>query len=62
MNFLARSEEMGEFIQEVAAICEKIRLEVGSDKHRPVVRRVERLVSLCQKRQGAGEVDGRPPH
>lgn len=33
MNFLARSEEMGEFIQEVAAICEKIRLEVGSDKH-----------------------------
>lgn len=33
MNFLARSEEMGEFIQEVAAICEKIRLEVGSEKH-----------------------------
>ena len=31
-SFLARSEEMGEFIEEVSAICEKIRQEKGSDK------------------------------
>lgn len=33
MNFLARDVEMAGFIQEVADICEKIRLETGSDKH-----------------------------
>ena len=33
MNFLARDVEMADFIQEVADICEKIRLETGSDKH-----------------------------
>ena len=33
MNFLAQDMEMAGFIQEVAAICEKIRLETGSDKH-----------------------------
>ena len=31
-SFLARSQEMGEFIEEVSAICEKIRRETGSDK------------------------------
>lgn len=31
-SFLARSEEMGEFIEEVSAICEKIRREKGSGK------------------------------
>ena len=33
MNFLARDVEMAGFIQEVADICERIRLETGSDKH-----------------------------
>ena len=33
MNFLAQDMEMAGFIQEVADICEKIRLETGSDKH-----------------------------
>lgn len=32
MNFLARSEEMGEFIREVADICEKVRQELGVEK------------------------------
>ena len=32
MSFLARSEEMADFIQEVAAICEKIRREQRSEK------------------------------
>ena len=31
-SFLARSEEMGEFIEEVSAICEKVRLEQHSEK------------------------------
>lgn len=31
-SFLARSDEMGEFIEEVSAICEKVRKEQGSEK------------------------------
>lgn len=31
-SFLARSDEMGEFIEEVSAICEKVRKEKGSEK------------------------------
>ncbi len=56
MNFLARSEEMGEgFIQESPPSAKKIRLGRQRQAYRSVVRRVERLVSLCQERQGAGE-------
>ncbi len=32
MNFLARSEEMNDFIREVAAICARVKQELGSEK------------------------------
>ena len=54
---------MGEFIQEVAAICEKIRLEVGSDKHIGLSFDEWNVwYHYAKNGRGAGEVDGRPPH